>query len=391
MAEKIYEGTRLKGKTWSYRFKATVYGRTVSKEKSGFRTSKEAYDARVLALKQFEVDNFIELNVCLDIVYQKFIEIECEMTKSYNTVKRYNSLYKNHIQERFGNCKIREISNLLLESFIAEKTRVYNSDYPRSIYNFLHVIFRFANKMGYVLENPMLKVSPPKQPGNRGVEVLTAEQIKAMQERLSSTNLQLPFNIGLALGLRASECYALRWSDIDLDNRVVRITRQLQKQNGVWCFADLKTKNAARTIKFGEGFATYLRSHKELQRQNKLRFKEFYATNKILDTQDRANAVIEIEDFVNVHENGKMLSADSNKVISRIAKTMGIDFNFHKLRHGYCSMLAEHSVNPTTIKENAGHGNCWFTFDRYIHSTDGQREQAAQIIDNEIEFSPILL
>ena len=161
----------------------------------------------------------------------------------------------------------------------------------------------------------------------------------------------------------------------------------MQLQNGVWCFARLKTPNSYRTIKFGEDFSKYLKSIKFIQDQNRLRLGEYYKTNKLKNTLSQPEEVIEVTDFVNVKENGDMLTTNSNKVISRIAKEMGIDFNYHMLRHKYCSTLADHNVNPTMIKENAGHSKAEFTFNRYIHPSEGQREYAASVIDSEIPFN----
>ncbi len=51
---KRYIGTRRNGEHWSYSFEIKVDGRTVRKEKSGYRSSAEAYTARVKAMNEIK-------------------------------------------------------------------------------------------------------------------------------------------------------------------------------------------------------------------------------------------------------------------------------------------------------------------------------------------------
>lgn len=391
MAETRYPGVRKKGATYSYRFKIRINGKIVTKEKSGFETPFQAHQARQIAYAQCKIDNFIDLNVSLNTVYEKFIEVDATSTRAYTTILRYDSLFRTHIGPEFGNCKIAEINAMQIQTFLSRILDRYQSQYAQSFYNFLKVIFSFAYKKGYVKEDIMNRVDRPADLGNKGVKLLTNEQFKALQERLESTNVQVAFNIGLGLGVRASECYALRWSDFDFENNEVKISKQLQYRNKVWCFAPLKTVNAYRTIKFGPAFAEYLKSIKLIQEQNKLRLKGFYNTNKVIDATTRTETVLEISDFVNVRENGEMLTPNSNKVITRIAKDMGLEFNYHMLRHKYCTTLAMNKVSPTMIKENAGHSRAELTYSVYIHPTESEKIQAAEFIDNEISFKAIAL
>lgn len=89
-----------------------------------------------------------------------------------------------------------------------------------------------------------------------------------------------------------------------------------------------------------------------------------------------------VEDFVCVKENGAMLSPDSNKVISRIAKDMGLKFNFHMLRHYYASSLQQNGVDITVIRDCLGHSNLRTLLEVYSHCNEEQRRSAGALIDN---------
>jgi len=390
MKEKKYVGVRKKEgatTTWSYRFTIVVNGRTISKEQSGFSSAYAAHKAREEEIAQCRRDNGIDMNISLNKVYETFMETECKITRAYGTVLKYDSMYRNHIGPRFGKGKISKIRATHLQEFVAEIVSKYQSQFPHSMYNFLNVLFKYAYAKEYITHNPMDRVEPPRGCVNKPVKLLTEEEFKQLQSALSTKRVLLPYNIGLALGLRVSETYGLQWSDFQWDKNEVHINRQLKRQKGIWCIAPPKTGNSVRVIKFGEEFARYLKEVKAIQEENRAKYGEFYKSNRVLNTLVKPSVVVDINDFVNVKENGEFMTPDSNKVIGRTARELGFtDFRYHHLRHRYCTLLAENGVSPAVIKENAGHSSPRIAFEKYIHPTDREKEIACNLIDKSMEF-----
>jgi len=401
--EKIYPGTRFKengGASWSYRFQITLdSGETYNEERSGFSTSKQAFEAKNQRIAQIKLENHLEKNITFNQLYKLYVEEYATDRKSYNTNLKYDSIYRNHFAEPLGNLYVNKVQPKKLSQFLKEKEQAYKSQYPINMYNLLMVLFKFAVKYKYVKENIMDRVYVPKCVKEE-VVLPTKEQLYALRERLETTNLQLAFVIGMGFGLRASEVYALRWSDFDFENNTVNITKQLQKRYedengnkvpGYWCFTDLKTEKSKRKIKFGNELSLFLQSVKSMQKQNRLRYKEFYIkTNKVVNAfKNRPRSIVNVEDFINVKQNGEMLIPDSNKVISRIAKEMGINFNFHLLRHNYMSALAESGVGLSVIRDNVGHANLRTMLETYLHSSNVEKEKAGEIIDTLMNFTQL--
>lgn len=390
MKEKKYVGVRKKEgqtTTWSYRFTIVVNGRTISKEQSGFPSAYAAHKAREEEIAQCRRDNGIDMNITLNKVYETFMETECKITRAYGTVLKYDSMYRNHIGPIFGKGKISKIRATHLQEFVAEIVSKYQSQFPHSMYNFLNVLFKYAYAKEYITHNPMDRVEPPRGCVNKPVKLLTEEEFKQLQSALSTKRVLLPYNIGLALGLRVSETYGLQWSDFQWDKNEVHINRQLKRQKGIWCIAPPKTGNSVRVIKFGEEFARYLKEVKAIQEENRKKYGEFYKSNRVLNTLVKPSVVVDINDFVNVKENGEFMTPDSNKVIGRTARELGFtDFRYHHLRHRYCTLLAENGVSPAVIKENAGHSSPRIAFEKYIHPTDREKEIACNLIDKSMEF-----
>ena len=76
MAERQYPGTRKKGVTWGYRFKVTLpNGKKKEVEKSGFKSSYEAYKAREMAVALYKINHYIRDKLCCMSKRQFFVHI----------------------------------------------------------------------------------------------------------------------------------------------------------------------------------------------------------------------------------------------------------------------------------------------------------------------------
>lgn len=120
----------------------------------------------------------------------------------------------------------------LKTSSIARKMSVY-----RSFYAYL------AEYMG-IMENPLVGIQTPKQ-SKQIPDFLFIEEI---QEFLNSYDDakedehrdRILFTIMYACGLRVSECVNLKWTQIDINNRIVHIRGKGDKDRIVPFIKDLR-------------------------------------------------------------------------------------------------------------------------------------------------------
>ena len=95
---------------------------------------------------------------------------------------------------------------------------------------------------------------------------------------------------------------------------------------------------------------------------------------------------IEVTDFINVKENGEMLTHNSIKFLSRIIRDdLHIPFKFHNLRHTYATILAESGISPRYVQEMLGHSKLEFTLKYYTHITGHMADMARMAIDEKIK------
>lgn len=378
--------TRKKGATWSFRIDLGKQdGKRKQIERSGFKTEKEAEAMMIQYISELNNNGSIieDKKVTLDEIYNEFLEKEASITRKAATIVRYKSLYRNHLIDEFGCRYIGSISTDNIQNFLNKKRETHSDEYIRSIYNFLLVLFKYAIKHKYIRTNPMDNAHPPASYRAYGeIKCFTNDELNTLEKRLKSTNLITAYYLGINLGIREGECFALRFSDINWDKKTIRINKQLQFQNKQWSFIVPKTVSSVRTIKLGDKLTQYLLDLQKKYLQNKEEYGDGYAINFVTDCLGKQPKRIVVDDFINIKPNGEMLTTNSVKFISRIAKSeLGIEFKYHKLRHTHTTMLAESGVNPKYVQKRLGHSKLNTTLNYYTHITDKMDEEVANIID----------
>lgn len=384
---------RKKGATWSYRVEfGIVAGKRNQIERSGFKTKSEATKAMNEVIYNYNsTGDFVEnKKISFKEVYDEFIEKEAPATRAYATVVRYKSLYRNHLSEPFDKYYMYQITPQMIDDFINEKMMTYSEEYVKGLFKLLKVLFGFAHKRQYTKKNIFPFVTTPPDPRHIGeIKTYDENERTAMEQRLQGTNVIVSYYIVLNTGLRESEVFGLQWSDVDFENKKIKVHKQLLFQDRKWCFCPLKTKNGYRSVNITDSFCEYLRKLKECQEDNKKLYGDGYKRNFVTDRLERnRETLIEIEDFLNVKLNGEMLTTNSIKFMSRvIKKDLGISFKFHNLRHTYATILAESGVNPRYVQEMLGHSKLEFTLRYYTHVTEKMGSLARNALESNVTFA----
>jgi integrase len=376
---------RKKGATWSFRIDlGKIDGKRKQIERSGFKTEKEADFALSEVIHEYNRTGIFVENkkVTFQEVFNEFMENEAPNTRKFATIVRYKSLYNNHFQE-FAPKYLFQISEKSIQEFINSKCKTHSDEYVRSIYNFCLVLFNYAVTKKYLKLSPMINVRPPQSYRAYGdIKTYSKDELLKMEERFKSTNLLTAFILGINLGIRVGECFALRFSDIDWNKETIKIDKQLQYQDKMWSLVYPKTVNGVRTIKLNKNLVEYLRNLNIQYENDKSEYGLAYKINTVMEKRGKNSKLIVVDDFINIKPNGAMLTTDSQKILSRICKNeFGIDFKFHNLRHTHATMLAEKGVNPKYVKDRLGHGKLEITLRYYTHVTDTMHNQVAEIVD----------
>lgn len=379
---------QLENGCWGYRFILTVNGKKKAqkrvKDESGkpFKTQKQAAKARSIALAQEQAKSLLPpqekiMRKTVAEVYQEYCE-KGRSGKAYATIKKQDSLWNNHLKERFGKRYIDEITVAEIQDYLEElyytDNRAYS--YTESFLKMFYLIFGQAYSRNYIdvdsynklCVNKDTKIHMPKLKIDDDLDIVSFDDkaIEQLDSYFSGTNAETAYMLGKYCGLRINECYGLKWSNVDLKSGTITIDRQMQYQNGLIKLVSLKTRNAKRKIYMCSKLKDYFKKLKRQQEQDK---KELALQRQQNQTfiQDLNGEMISSLELVNSLPNGKIQTVNSMKYHSRTLQgEHNISFKYHYLRHTYGTNLAALNTPEYLLCNQMGHSNSNVTHKYYV-------------------------
>lgn len=374
---------RKKGDRWYYSFEmATIDGKRNRIERSGGRTKKEALAKLREAIIEYERGgSFIdETNMSVAEYMKYWIENYVMLNNRLHTQQLYKSIVKNHINPKIGKYRLKSIQPGILQNLITSK---YNDGYSLKTLqvmkailtgSFTHAVYPYQ----FIKENPATYIKLPKDKRKKSakdLKIITVENFKKIIECCPPGNkAYIPLQVGFYTGMRLSEILGLTWDNVDLEMQTIKVAYNLEKkEDGTYWLAPPKSSASYRTIQISKYLTQILRDHKVWQNENRLKYGAHYYTSEY--------------NFVCTRENGKVLNDhDARHEVRKARKKLGLDFNFHGLRHTHASMLLAEGVNIKMISERLGHGNISITLDTYSHITEKMNNDTLSVLDSMIQI-----
>ncbi len=389
MSKSEYAGVyQLDNGHWAYRYAIVINGKRKEAKKlknetgNPFKTAKQAAKARELAIAQERAKSLLPpekkiIRKIVSEVYQEYCE-NGRSGKAYTTIKKQDSLWKNHLEKRFGKKYIDDITVAEVQDYLEELYYIDNRaySYTESSLKMFYLIFGQAYSRNYLdvdsyhrlCVNKDSKIHMPKQKIDEETDIVyfNPEQMQQLDDHFQGTNAETAYLLGKYCGLRINECYSLKWSNIDIKNGIITIDRQMQYQDGLMKLVSPKTKNAKRKIYMCSNLKKYL---KKLMRQQDDYKKELSLQRQQNQTfiQDLDGQQISSLELVNSLPNGKIQTVNSMKYHSRTLQSKyDIPFKYHYLRHTYGTRLAELNTPEHLLCNQMGHSNSQVTHKYYI-------------------------
>ncbi len=362
---------------WGYRYTVTYNGKKkdVKKQKdefgNHFKTARAAAKARENAIfkdKMARIKKPIDKRLTFAEVYAEYCEYG-RSSKAYTTIKKQESLWKNHLAEKFGNRFIDEISVAEVNDYLAHLyyTEGRSYRYVEGFLKMFYLIFGQAYSRNYldidtynklcVMKDARITMPKIKVDEDTDIVAYEQEQVSALDEYFAGTNAETAYLLGCYCGLRINECYGLKWENVDLERGAITIDRQMQYQDGLIKLVPLKTRNARRTVYLSDKLKAYFT---ELERQRAADAAQMGAQREQNQTfiEDVKGGKVSSLELVNSLSNGKIQTVNSMKYHSRTIKAeLGIDFKYHHLRHTYGTRLAILNTPTHILCNQMGHAS----------------------------------
>lgn len=389
---------QLKNGNWGYRVTITVNGKrkdtTFRKDEFGnpFTKKKEAKEARekkIVELRQPQSQEPFEdckLSEMWDYYLDKVAPLKAE-----STVRKYTSLWTQHIKQEFGNKYISEITVPDMEAFLGD---LYNYKdlswkYVEGFLKLFYQLFGLAYKTEHIAPDRytrmfidkgtklhMPKISQEDYEEYEKIKSFNSYEISQINEVFENGNCYTAFLFGYYCGLRIGETFGLMWSDYNWDTHKLTVCRQMAYENGCFCVKPVKTLKSVREIDVPQVLHDHLMQKFRQQKKHTSQAFKIRASEIVLDkTKSKVVTPIQGGDFINRKDNGELLTINSIKYYSKIIKEeKGIDFNYHALRKTHLTFLANSNVPAIEVMNRAGHKKFETTMKYYVNQSEVSRK-----------------
>ena len=372
---------RKKGDRWYFSVELpSENGKRRRVERAGGKTKKEAqqkmkeFEAEILT-NGYKEKNNMTFSELFDIWYEQHVLNNC----SFSTQRSYKTITKANLIPRIGSKKVvdikaKDINNLFLDL----KKEKFTQSLFKMLKSVLNSCFDYALfPLEIIDNNPCRNVKNPKMEVIKDEkDIIDFEKLNRIVE-VDAKHYMFPdvciflFNTGMRIG----EAFALRWEDIDFENRIIHIKHNLvYKPHEGYFISDTKSKSSVRDILFNNTVEKLLRKVKLEQNQNKLRYGKYYKNNNLV--------------FSRI--NGYFLSEGS--FVTYAKKTSietGINFTMHTFRHSHATIMLQSGANMKDVQDRLGHSTIGTTMNIYVQSTEESKKEALKKFDEYIKTSDI--
>jgi integrase len=169
----------------------------------------------------------------------------------------YQRMLSCHIVPWFGQCEVKSISRFDIESFLAQKAKIYCRATLRGMRVSLGRILTWAISNKWLDSNPCTGIQLPQAPSKVVRIILRPEQISALAAKLEEPYSTLVLFLAVT-GLRISEAAGVQV--FDFDGNVLALRRRWYQSDNGGELGELKTKKSARNLPLPEWLASRVKA-----------------------------------------------------------------------------------------------------------------------------------
>lgn len=244
-------------------------------------------------------------------------------------------------------------------------------------------MFKQAVRNGIVLKNPVELVTLPRKEEQDEMRVLSEEEQKIFLEYAKESIYYDAYVTALATGMRNGELRALRWEDLDFENKIIHVRKTLiyiPKRKEKYKLDLPKTSSSVRDIPMLDNISKLLKEHRKKQIEYRMMLGDKWRPQK------------GFENLVFTGMFGRCISStafyyDLGSIERRIQKDK-IPFDHiypHTLRHTFATRGLENGIPPKVMQALLGHTSISMTLDIYSHVLPDTKAKELQKISRLFE------
>lgn len=278
------------------------------------------------------------------VLSYQWLEFKCCSIKA-STYARYTRVIFKYIDPMIGHLLCHEMNENDIIKFINElHKKNLNSKSIQDISVIVKSIIKYGN-MKKVMTLTLGLIPCPKV-NFKKIRVLSSNEVNSIEKYLNDHTDYKNLGILLSLytGMRLGEICALSWSDINLKQGSIEVTKTMQRiyigKKTKVIISDPKTDTSHREIPICEQLFKVLKS---------IELKEGYilsGSNKYIEPRSM------------------------QRYFQKVMRNLNIqDVHFHVLRHTFATYCVQCDVDVKSLSEILGHSSVSITLNRYVHSS----------------------
>lgn len=348
--------------------------------------SKGKRSLKSLREKEAEINAYLENNIDVDgakltllEVVDRYLNFLYNRKKlAHNTKVGYNVTVNTLKQYKLGYMEIGKIRPEHCEEWLADMKKKYRGSSIQTQISLIKRTFEYALDYDYVAKNPFRRITTDRSDSKKMKALSVEDMNRFLNFCLNDTHSSHCYDMLYVLfwsGLRASELCGLTLDNIDMDNRMIVVDKQLQCVNHTHVVLPTKTMNGKRIIPMTDGV------YESFQRIIKNRYLKGDIEPVCFDEQGNA-----YEGFVFLATRSRrtIVRGHVEEYLQNCIKRFNNanpdnpirKFEPHICRHTFATNMQY--LPPKTLQYILGHGNIATTMDNYVDVKPGA-EQLAQI------------
>jgi integrase len=282
-------------------------------------------------------------------------------TLKFATQRNYRHLIRRHLFPVFGDQPMCDIKRQHIQGFVMEKMVRQGFSWKTSLHlrNLVSKIFTTAVDWEYVPANPARGVKLPQRPVRQPLRFLTVGEVKRLLEALREPERTLVLTAVLT-GMRIGELLALRWRNVDLERKVIRVREAVYEGHN----STPKTQGSIRDIPLGPALEQALRLHG--------------ARSRISD-----------DSLLFPSRNGSYLrpgNLHKRYLHPACAKAELRRFSWHDFRRTHATLLSDMGEPLKTAQAQLGHASLSTTAELYAQAVPASQRAAVERLEKAVGF-----
>ncbi|MFD9612630.1 tyrosine-type recombinase/integrase [Streptomyces sp. NPDC059083] len=289
------------------------------------------------------------------------------------TAAKYEVHIRLYLVPMIGTKRLESLSVADVRRFLVQVEKKASAATAKESHRVLRTALTAACREELVTRNVATLVEPPTVAA-RELSPWSLDETLDFLAAARKDPLYAAFVLAIALGFRRGEVVGLRWENVDLDKREIRVRTQRQRVGGEVYEDDPKGRRRKQTLPLPAICIAPLRWQRLKQAAARERAGEKWTETGYVFTT-RTGQPIEPRNLY--------------RSFTRVAKNADLRVvRLHDARHGTATLLTAAGVPPRVVMEILGHSQIAVTMNVYTHVVQDTQREAVSHMDRLLRSRP---